>query len=56
MKKIHGNQICKVCSKNFITIDDLLAHMDKIHKDLPKTTEKVDLSKERAIFKVAVLK
>ena len=33
MKKIHDNQICQVCSKSFITVDDLLVNMEEAHKD-----------------------
>ena len=33
VKRSHGNQICKVCSKTFISIDDLISHMDENYKD-----------------------
>ena len=33
MKKIHGNQICKVCTRQFVSIDDLVTHMEEAHKD-----------------------
>ena len=33
MKKNHGTQIRQVCSKSFITVDDLLVNMEEAHKD-----------------------
>ena len=35
IEKTHGNQICKICSKRFDSIDNLFIHM-KTHKDTPK--------------------
>ena len=31
IQKSHGNEICKLCNKTFVTIDDLMAHMVKNH-------------------------
>ena len=35
MKIPHGKQICKMCTKCFISIDDLIVHMNEKHKDTP---------------------
>ena len=35
MKIPRGKQICKMCTKCFISIDDLIVHMNEKHKDTP---------------------
>mgnify|MGYP001226677606 CR=1 FL=1 len=32
-EKIHGNEICRICSKSFPSIDDLMIHMENNHPE-----------------------